>query len=62
MESVHEITISCLKMMVKSGQEKIFLKILHAEAIFFYFILLHGKEDFTDNHKFSNKSNHHTAQ
>ena len=31
-------TISGLKMMVKSGLEKIFLKFLHAEAIFFYLI------------------------
>ena len=35
MESVPEITIFGLKMMVKSGLEKIFLKFLHAEAIFF---------------------------
>ena len=30
----------------KNGLEKIFLKFLHAEAIFFYFILFHRKEDF----------------
>ena len=35
MESVSKITIFGLKMMVKSGLEKIFLKFLHAEAIFF---------------------------
>ena len=35
MESVPEITIFGLKMMVKSGLEKIFLKFLQAEAIFF---------------------------
>ena len=35
MESVPKITIFGLKMMVKSGLEKIFLKFLHAEAIFF---------------------------
>ena len=35
MESVSKITIFGLKMMMKSGLEKIFLKFLHAEAIFF---------------------------
>ena len=35
MESVSKNTIFGLKMMVKSGLEKIFLKFLHAEAIFF---------------------------
>ena len=35
MESVFKNTIFGLKMMVKSGLEKIFLKFLHAEAIFF---------------------------
>ena len=39
-ESVSKITIFGLKMIVKSGLEKIFLKLFHAEAIFFYFILL----------------------
>ena len=39
MESVSKNTIFGLKMIVKSGLEKIFLKFLHAEAIFFYFIL-----------------------
>ena len=42
-------------MKVKSGLEKIFLKILHAEAIFFLFILL---TSFEENHKFSNKNSH----
>ena len=35
MESVPKIKNFGLKMLVKSGQEKIFLKFLHAEAIFF---------------------------
>ena len=35
MESVSKIKNFGLKMMVKSGLEKIFLKFLHAEAIFF---------------------------
>ena len=35
MESVHKITIFDLKMMVKSGLEKIFLTFLHEEANFF---------------------------
>ena len=30
--------------MVKSGPEKIFLKLLHVEAIFIKLILLHKKE------------------
>ena len=54
MESVYKITIFGRKMMLKSGLEKIFLKFLHAEAIFdsfssnsFYLI---------ENHKFSNKN------
>ena len=34
MESVPEIIIFGLKMMVKSGLEKIFLKFLHRKAIF----------------------------
>ena len=34
MESVSKNTIFGLKMMVKSGLEKIFLKFLHASAIF----------------------------
>ena len=40
---------------MKSGIEKIFLKFLHAEAIFFLFISL---TNFEENHKFSNKNNH----
>ena len=36
-----------LKMMVKSGLEKMFLKFLHAEAIFLQFILLHRNEAFS---------------
>ena len=35
MESLPEVTILGLKTMVKSGLEKIFLKFLHVEAIFF---------------------------
>ena len=35
MKSVSEITIFGIKMMMKSGLEKIFLKFLHAEATFF---------------------------
>ena len=35
MESVSKITIFGLKMTVKSGLEKIFLKFLHAQAIFY---------------------------
>ena len=35
--------------------KKLFLKFLHAEAIFFYFILL---SSFEANHKFSNKIDH----
>ena len=34
MEYVFKINIFGLKMMVKSGLEKIFLKFLHAQAIF----------------------------
>jgi hypothetical protein len=34
MEYVHKVNIFGLKMMVKSGLEKIILKFLHAEAIF----------------------------
>ena len=47
MEYVSKITISGLKMMVKSGLVKIFLKFLHAQAIFFQIILLHRKEAFS---------------
>jgi hypothetical protein len=49
MESVSEDTIFGLKMMVRSGLEKIFLKFLHAGD---YFSLLHKS---VENHKFSNK-------
>ena len=52
MESVSKNTIFGLKMMVKSGLEKIFLKFLHAGD---YFLLLHKS---VQNHKFSNKNNH----
>ena len=48
-------TIFGLKLMVKSGLEKIFLKFLHAGDIFFQFILLHR---IAQNYKFSNKNNH----
>ena len=48
-ESVSKNTIFGLKMMVKSGLEKIFLKFLHAED---YFPLLHKS---ASNHKFGNK-------
>ena len=37
-ESVSKNTIFGLKMMVKSGLEKIFLKFLHADTTFSYFI------------------------
>ena len=33
MQSVYEITIFCLKMMLKSGLEKIFWKSLHARSM-----------------------------
>ena len=52
MESVSKNTIFGLKMMVKSGLEKIFLKFLHAGD---YFPLLHKS---AQNHKFSNKNNY----
>ena len=55
MESVSKNTIFGLKMMVKSGLEKIFLKFLHAGD---YFPLLHK---IVQNHKFSNKNNYHPA-
>ena len=46
MESVPKIKNAGLKMMVKSGLEKIFFKfLLHAEAIFFQFILLTSFEE-----------------
>ena len=46
MESVYKITIFGLKMMVKSGLEKMFLKLLHAEVM----------RTFAQNCKFSNKN------
>ena len=49
MESVSKNTILGLKMMVKSGLEKIFLKFLHGGD---YFPLLHKSPQ---NHKFSKK-------
>ena len=52
MESVSKNTIFGLKMMVKSGLEKIFLKFLHAGD---YFPLLHKS---AQNHKFGNKNNY----
>ena len=52
MKSVSENTFFVLKMMVKSGLEKIFLKFLHAGG---YFPLLHKS---AQNHKFSNKNNY----
>ena len=52
MECVSKNTIFGLKMIVKSGLEKLFLKFLHAEN---YFPLLHKS---VQNHKFSNKNNH----
>ena len=51
-ESVPKNTNFGLKMIVKSGLEKIFLKFLHAGD---YFSLLHKS---VQNHKFSNKNNH----
>ena len=44
MEYVNKVNIFGLKMMVKSGLEKIFLKILHAKAIFRLIDLLHKVE------------------
>ena len=55
MESVPKNSIFGLKMMVKSGLEKIFLKYLHAGD---YFPLLHKS---AQNYKFSNKHNYHPA-
>ena len=52
MESVSKNFIFGLKMMVKSGLEKIFLKFLHVGD---YCLLLHKS---APNHKFSNKNNH----
>ena len=55
MESISKNTIFGLKTIVKSGQEKIFLKFLHAGD---FFPLLHKS---AQNHKFSNKNNYHPA-
>ena len=55
MESVSKITVFGLKIMVKSGLEKIFLKFLHAGD---YFPLLHKS---AQNHKFTNKNNYFPA-
>ena len=46
MEYVSKINTFGLNMMVKSGLEKIFLKFLHAQAIFYQMNLSHRKEDF----------------
>ena len=50
MEYVSKITIFSLKMMVKSGLEKILLKFLHVRD---NFPLLHKSDQ---NHKFSNEN------
>ena len=55
MESVSKTTIFGLRMMVKSGLEKIFFKFLHVGD---YFPLLHKS---AQNHKFSNKHNYLSA-
>ena len=52
MESVSKNTNFGLKMMVKSGLEKLFLKFLHAGD---YFLLLHKS---AQNHIVSNKDNY----
>ena len=52
MESVSKTTIFGLRMMVKSGLEKIFFKFLHVGD---YFPLLHKS---AQNHKFSSKNNY----
>ena len=46
MEYGWNFSISGQKMMVKSGLEEIFLKFLHAQAIFEKSDLLHKSEDF----------------
>ena len=46
MEFVSKITIFSQKMMLKSGLGRVFLNFLHAESIFFQFVLLHRKEEF----------------
>ena len=55
MEYVSKIDIFGLKIMVKSGLEKIILKSLYSEN---YLPLLHKREDLAQNHKFSNKNNY----
>ena len=55
MESLPKNTIFIIKMMLKRGLEKIFLKFLHAGD---YFPLLHKS---AQNHKFSNENNYHPA-
>ena len=45
MEYGSKINIFILKMMMKSGLEKIFLEFLHAQAIFRLIDLLHKVED-----------------
>ena len=52
MARISEIIIFGLKMRVKSGLEKIFLKSVHAGD---YFLLLHKS---AQNHKFSNENNY----
>ena len=46
MEYGWNFSISGLKMMVKSGLQKIFLKFLHSQAIFYEMNLTHRKEEF----------------
>jgi len=46
MEYGPEINIFVLEMMMKSGLEKIILKFLHAQSLFWKSFLLHRKEDF----------------
>ena len=46
MEYVSKINTFGLKMMVNSGLEKIFLKFLHAQVIFYKMNLPHWKEGF----------------
>ena len=46
MESVAENTVFGLKMMVKSGLGKTFLKFLHAQAFLYQMNLPHRKEEF----------------
>ena len=46
MEYVTRSNIFGLKMMMKSGLEKIILKFLHVQAIFYWKDLPHRKEEF----------------